>query len=62
MQPLVCPCGCGLQLSHVSRTQWLSPDVCLSGQRLLLVDEVDDSRKTLAFAVDEMIRWVQGVP
>ncbi len=94
----------------VTRTQWLSPDLQLSGQRILLVraawvgtlhlvrrraatvlpsspsppcrwasppalrlrrracpyllfqvDEVDDSRKTLAFIVDEMVRYLDQV-
>ena len=43
--------------AHVTRTQWISPDCDLSGQAVLLVDEVDDSRKTLAFAAEEMLRW-----
>mmetsp|Transcript_2550 Transcript_2550/g.4320 ORF Transcript_2550/g.4320 Transcript_2550/m.4320 type:complete len:370 (-) Transcript_2550:1058-2167(-) len=41
----------------VQRTQWLSPDLDLNGARLLLVDEVDDSRKTLAFIVNEFLRY-----
>lgn len=44
--------------AHVTRTQWISPDCDLSGQAVLLVDEVDDSRKTLAFAAEEMLRYV----
>ena len=44
--------------AHVTRTQWISPDCNLSGQAVLLVDEVDDSRKTLAFAAEEMLRLV----
>ncbi|GFH06823.1 uncharacterized protein HaLaN_01525, partial [Haematococcus lacustris] len=41
----------------VIRTQWLSPDAPINGARMLLVDEVDDSRKTLAFIVAEMLRY-----
>ncbi|GAX81934.1 hypothetical protein CEUSTIGMA_g9362.t1 [Chlamydomonas eustigma] len=44
---------------QVQRTQWLSPDFDISGHNVLLVDEVDDSRTTLAFAVDEMLRYFQ---
>uniref|UniRef100_A0A7S0WU72 Phosphoribosyltransferase domain-containing protein n=1 Tax=Chlamydomonas leiostraca TaxID=1034604 RepID=A0A7S0WU72_9CHLO len=43
----------------VVRTQWLSPDFPLSGARVLLVDEVDDSRKTLAFLVADMLRYFE---
>ncbi|KAJ2002776.1 hypoxanthine-guanine phosphoribosyltransferase [Coemansia thaxteri] len=44
--------------AHVTKTQWLdfgSPTrVALLGRRILVVDEVDDSRKTLAYAVAEL--------
>mmetsp|Transcript_34899 Transcript_34899/g.77570 ORF Transcript_34899/g.77570 Transcript_34899/m.77570 type:complete len:253 (+) Transcript_34899:204-962(+) len=44
-------------MEHVQRTQWLSPDFDISGHKVLLVDEVDDSRKTIAFAVQEMLTY-----
>ncbi|KAI0792123.1 phosphoribosyltransferase-like protein [Abortiporus biennis] len=42
--------------SQVIRTQWLGPDSgkTLLGRRCLIVDEVDDSRKTLHYAVSEL--------
>ncbi|KAI9440556.1 PRTase-like protein [Lactarius indigo] len=42
--------------SEVIRTQWLGPDAgeILLGKRVLIVDEVDDSRKTLQYAVSEL--------
>lgn len=51
----------GTVLESVQRTQWMSADVELSGGRVLLVDEVDDSRRTLAFIVDEMLRFFDEV-
>ncbi|PSC67918.1 xanthine phosphoribosyltransferase 1 [Micractinium conductrix] len=39
----------------VKRTQWFEKDsVSLVGKRILVVDEVDDSRATLAYAVREL--------
>ncbi|KAJ1920221.1 hypoxanthine-guanine phosphoribosyltransferase [Mycoemilia scoparia] len=43
----------------VQKTQWLNFGgsdslVSLLGRRILIVDEVDDTRKTLAYAVDEL--------
>ncbi|KAF8063722.1 XPT1 [Scenedesmus sp. PABB004] len=51
--------GCDPSTSPVQRTQWLSygtgpGQVLLQGQRILIVDEVDDSRKTLAHALAEL--------
>ncbi|KAI8468045.1 MAG: hypothetical protein J3K34DRAFT_523249 [Monoraphidium minutum] len=48
--------GCDVSRSTVKVTQWLTygggpGSVSLSGQRILIVDEVDDSRKTLAACV-----------
>ncbi|TCD69617.1 hypoxanthine-guanine phosphoribosyltransferase [Steccherinum ochraceum] len=42
--------------SQVIRTQWLGPESgkTLLGRRVLIVDEVDDSRKTLHYAVSEL--------
>jgi len=41
--------------SQVVRTQWLGPEVKgLLGRRVLIVDEVDDSRTTLQYAVREL--------
>jgi hypoxanthine phosphoribosyltransferase len=42
--------------SEVIRTQWLGPDAgeILVGKRVLIVDEVDDTRKTLQYAVSEL--------
>jgi len=42
--------------SEVTRTQWLGPDAgtILIRKRVLIVDEVDDSRKTLQYAVSEL--------
>ncbi|PVG04493.1 PRTase-like protein [Serendipita vermifera] len=38
----------------VIRTQWLGPSKGLLGRRALIVDEVDDSRTTLHYAVTEL--------
>ncbi|KAN0137181.1 Phosphoribosyltransferase-like protein [Lactarius tabidus] len=42
--------------SEVIRTQWLGSDAgeILVGKRVLIVDEVDDTRKTLQYAVSEL--------
>ncbi|KAF8066385.1 h [Scenedesmus sp. PABB004] len=40
----------------VVKTQWLDPALALQGQRVLIVDEVDDTRTTLAYAVAELQR------
>ncbi|EPQ56452.1 PRTase-like protein [Gloeophyllum trabeum ATCC 11539] len=42
--------------AQVVRTQWLGPETqkILLGRRALIVDEVDDSRKTLHYAVSEL--------
>ncbi|KAH7890747.1 phosphoribosyltransferase-like protein [Phlebopus sp. FC_14] len=47
--------------SEVIRTQWLGPDPgkTLLGRRALIVDEVDDSRKTLQYAVSELQKDVE---
>ncbi|WIA14464.1 hypothetical protein OEZ85_002989 [Tetradesmus obliquus] len=51
--------GCDPETSPVQRVQWLAygtgpGQVLLQGHRILIVDEVDDSRKTLAHAVAEL--------
>eukprot|EP00878_Enallax_costatus_P024787 GHUV01026474.1.p1 GENE.GHUV01026474.1~~GHUV01026474.1.p1 ORF type:complete len:248 (+),score=73.76 GHUV01026474.1:917-1660(+) len=51
--------------SPVERIQWLSygtgpGQVQLQGHRILLVDEVDDSRKTLAHAVSELEQDIEA--
>jgi len=42
--------------NQVVRTQWLGPESgkILLGRRVLIVDEVDDSRKTLHYAISEL--------
>ncbi|TFK51729.1 PRTase-like protein [Heliocybe sulcata] len=47
--------------AQVVRTQWLGPETqrILLGRRALIVDEVDDSRKTLHYAVSELQKDVQ---
>ncbi|KAF9221338.1 PRTase-like protein [Gyrodon lividus] len=47
--------------SEVIRTQWLGPDPgkTLLGRRALIVDEVDDSRKTLQYALLELQKDVE---
>ncbi|KAG9010651.1 hypoxanthine-guanine phosphoribosyltransferase [Tulasnella sp. JGI-2019a] len=45
---------------EVVRTQWLGPESrILLGRRCLIIDEVDDSRTTLAYAVAELQRDVE---
>ncbi|KAG2042511.1 hypothetical protein BDR03DRAFT_990244 [Suillus americanus] len=46
---------------EVIRTQWLGPDPGkrLLGRRVLIVDEVDDSRKTLQYALNELQKDVE---
>ncbi|OSD03108.1 PRTase-like protein [Trametes coccinea BRFM310] len=47
--------------AEVIRTQWLGPESgkILLGRRALIVDEVDDSRKTLHYAVTELQKDVE---
>ncbi|KLO11607.1 PRTase-like protein [Schizopora paradoxa] len=47
--------------TEVVRTQWLGPESTkvLLGRRALIVDEVDDSRKTLHYAVSELQKDVE---
>ncbi|CCM02438.1 uncharacterized protein FIBRA_04537 [Fibroporia radiculosa] len=47
--------------NEVVRTQWLGPESgkFLLGRRALIVDEVDDSRKTLHYAVAELQKDVE---
>ncbi|KAI0675548.1 PRTase-like protein [Trametes maxima] len=47
--------------AEVIRTQWLGPESgkILLGRRALIVDEVDDSRKTLHYAVSELQKDVE---
>ncbi|KAI0821569.1 hypothetical protein BC629DRAFT_1579076 [Irpex lacteus] len=42
--------------TEVIRTQWLGPEGAqiLLGRRALIIDEIDDSRKTLQYAVSEL--------
>jgi len=48
--------------NQVIRTQWLGPDSgkVLLGKRALIVDEVDDSRKTLHYAISELKKDIEG--
>ncbi|KAJ6581324.1 hypothetical protein B0H19DRAFT_1114728 [Mycena capillaripes] len=47
---------------EVIRTQWLGPNSgkLLLGRRNLIVDEVDDTRKTLHYALSELQKDVEG--
>ncbi|PCH44214.1 PRTase-like protein [Wolfiporia cocos MD-104 SS10] len=47
--------------NEVVRTQWLGPESgkILLGRRALIVDEVDDSRKTLHYAISELQKDVE---
>ncbi|EIM86729.1 PRTase-like protein [Stereum hirsutum FP-91666 SS1] len=47
--------------AQVIRTQWLGPESSklLLGRRALIIDEVDDSRKTLQYAVSELQKDVE---
>ncbi|CAL1714724.1 unnamed protein product [Somion occarium] len=47
--------------NQVVRTQWLGPESgnILLGRRALIIDEVDDSRKTLHYAISELQRDVE---
>ncbi|KAJ7281665.1 hypothetical protein C8J57DRAFT_1298319 [Mycena rebaudengoi] len=47
---------------EVIRTQWLGPDAgkLLLGKRNLIVDEVDDTRKTLHYALSELQKDVEA--
>ncbi|EIW79264.1 PRTase-like protein [Coniophora puteana RWD-64-598 SS2] len=47
--------------NEVIRTQWLGPNPgqALLGRRALIVDEVDDSRKTLQYALSELQKDVE---
>jgi len=52
---------------EVKRTQWLGPETkILLGRRILIVDEVDDSRQTLHYALAELQkdvdRELQAIP
>ncbi|KAF8449048.1 phosphoribosyltransferase-like protein [Boletus edulis BED1] len=50
------------QIGHeVIRTQWLGPDAgkTLLGRRVVIVDEVDDTRKTLQYALSELQKDVE---
>lgn len=50
------------QEPQVTKTQWLNfvnSEVSLLGRRILLVDEVDDTRQTLAFAVRELLQDIE---
>lgn len=56
----------GLTVDHIGnqviRTQWLGPDAgkLLLGKRNLIVDEVDDSRTTLHYALSELRKDVEA--
>jgi len=45
--------------AQVVRTQWLGPSKVLLGRRALIVDEVDDSRQTLHYAITELQKDVE---
>jgi hypoxanthine phosphoribosyltransferase len=51
--------------SEVQKTQWLNfgashSEVSLLGRRILIVDEVDDTRTTLAYAIAELQKDVEA--
>ncbi|KAF7977120.1 hypothetical protein HWV62_4732 [Athelia sp. TMB] len=48
--------------NEVIRTQWLGPDSgkTMLGRRVLIIDEVDDSRKTLGYAISELQKDVES--
>ncbi|KAJ8579953.1 PRTase-like protein [Rhizopogon salebrosus TDB-379] len=48
--------------SSVIRTQWLGPESgkALLGRKVLVVDEVDDSRKTLQYALSELQKDIES--
>ncbi|ORY99234.1 hypothetical protein BCR43DRAFT_523218 [Syncephalastrum racemosum] len=53
----------GENAPQVTKTQWLNFDqseVSLLGRRILLVDEVDDTRQTLVFAVQEILKDIEN--
>lgn len=47
--------------NEVIRTQWLGPESgrVLLGRRALIIDEIDDSRKTLQYAIEELKKDVE---
>jgi len=47
--------------NEVIRTQWLGPETSktLLGRRVLIVDEVDDTRKTLHYALSELRKDIE---
>ncbi|KAF7725727.1 hypoxanthine-guanine phosphoribosyltransferase [Apophysomyces ossiformis] len=50
---------------QVTKTQWLNfgashSEISLLGRRILIVDEVDDTRQTLAFAVEELMKDIES--
>ncbi|KAI8379366.1 phosphoribosyltransferase-like protein [Radiomyces spectabilis] len=50
---------------QVTKTQWLNfgashSEISLLGRRILIVDEVDDTRQTLAFAVEELLKDIEA--
>ncbi|CAO3697192.1 unnamed protein product [Rhizopus microsporus] len=51
--------------TQVQKTQWLNfgashSEISLLGRRILIVDEVDDTRQTLAFAVKELQKDIEA--
>lgn len=51
--------------TQVQKTQWLNfgashSEISLLGRRILIVDEVDDTRTTLAYAVEELKKDVEA--
>ncbi|KAI9019412.1 hypothetical protein CLU79DRAFT_758703 [Phycomyces nitens] len=49
---------------QVTKTQWLNfgashSEISLLGRNILIVDEVDDTRQTLGFAVEELVKDIQ---
>lgn len=55
----------GKPLDLVTKTQWISapsnnnPGVLLRGKKILIVDEVDDTRSTLSYAVRELQKDIE---
>jgi hypoxanthine phosphoribosyltransferase len=51
--------------TQVQKTQWLNfgashSEISLLGRNILIVDEVDDTRQTLAFAIEELQKDIEA--
>eukprot|EP00299_Pterocystis_sp_00344_P004908 c16206_g1_i1.p1 GENE.c16206_g1_i1~~c16206_g1_i1.p1 ORF type:complete len:176 (+),score=21.85 c16206_g1_i1:42-530(+) len=48
--------------SGINVSQWLPSDADLSGHNVLIIDEIDDSRQTLAYITNRIHSGANGVP